>query len=162
MTEETPNKKPRKKRRTKAQIEAEKKAKAAVVAEAEKMESEGFEKVRHRDDKGHYVKDDPSTPENEAWDWVKKDENEELEKAIELNFGSSYEKEVDELLELDCGVHIEKVKEPTPTPLPKLSAYQQAKLDASKRSTPATYANPNGEYIANRYKRNRAVRKDSL
>ena len=65
MTEETPNKKPRKKRRTKAQIEAEK------------------------------------------------------EKEIELNFGSSYEKEVDELLELDCGVHIEKVKEPTPTPLPE-------------------------------------------
>ena len=124
MTEETPNKTPRKKRRTKAQIEAEKKAKAAAVAEAEKMESEGFEKVRNRDDKGHYVKDDPSTPENEAWDWVKKDEIIEEE--------------------------------------PKLSAYQQAKRDASKRSTPATYANPNGEYIANRYKRNRAVRKDSL
>ena len=25
------------------------------------------EKVRARTDKGHYVKDDPSTPENEAW-----------------------------------------------------------------------------------------------
>ena len=52
--------------------------------------------------------------------------------------------------------------EPTVSEEPKLSAYQQAKRDASKRSTPATYANPNGEYIANRYKRNRAIRKDSL
>ena len=25
------------------------------------------EKVRARTDKGHYVKDDPDTPENEAW-----------------------------------------------------------------------------------------------
>ncbi len=25
------------------------------------------EPVRARDDKGHYVADDPSTPENEAW-----------------------------------------------------------------------------------------------
>ena len=25
------------------------------------------EKVRARNDKGHYVKDDPTTPENEAW-----------------------------------------------------------------------------------------------
>jgi len=25
------------------------------------------EKVRARNDKGHYIKDDPSTPENEAW-----------------------------------------------------------------------------------------------
>lgn len=25
------------------------------------------EKVRARTDKGHYVKDDPATPENEAW-----------------------------------------------------------------------------------------------
>ena len=25
------------------------------------------EKVRARNDKGHYIKDDPDTPENEAW-----------------------------------------------------------------------------------------------
>jgi len=25
------------------------------------------EKVRARNDKGHYIKDDPTTPENEAW-----------------------------------------------------------------------------------------------
>jgi len=29
--------------------------------------SENTEKVRARNSKGHYVKDDPSTPENEAW-----------------------------------------------------------------------------------------------
>ncbi len=27
----------------------------------------GVEKVRARTEKGHFVKDDPSTPENEAW-----------------------------------------------------------------------------------------------
>lgn len=29
--------------------------------------SENTEKVRARNPKGHYVKDDPTTPENEAW-----------------------------------------------------------------------------------------------
>lgn len=29
--------------------------------------SENTEKVRARNSKGHYVKDDPTTPENEAW-----------------------------------------------------------------------------------------------
>ena len=34
-----------------------------------KLEAEGFEKKRARDEKGHFVKDDPSTPENEAFEW---------------------------------------------------------------------------------------------
>ena len=72
MTEETP-KKPRRKRRTKAQIEADKAAKAAAAAEVKEMEAAGFEHVRSRDEQGHFVKDDPSTPENEAWEWVKKE-----------------------------------------------------------------------------------------
>jgi hypothetical protein len=29
--------------------------------------SQEVEVVRARNDKGHYIKDDPSTPENEAW-----------------------------------------------------------------------------------------------
>ena len=29
--------------------------------------AENTERVRARNDKGHYIKDDPSTPENEAW-----------------------------------------------------------------------------------------------
>ena len=72
--EEQPKKK-RRKRRTKAEIAAEKAAKEAAAAEAAEMEAQGFEKVRHRDEHGHFVKDDPSTPENEAWDWVKKEED---------------------------------------------------------------------------------------
>ncbi len=116
----------RRKRRTKAEIEAEKAAKAAAAAETEKMESEGFEKIRHRDDKGHYVKDDPSTPENEAWDWVKKEEEEEkVEKEIELNFGSSYVKEIEEIIEQEDEAHLEeetpkpKVAKVKPTPVAK-------------------------------------------
>ncbi len=64
----------RRKRRSKAEIEAEKAAKAARAAEEAKMKEAGYEKVHARDAKGHFIKDDPSTPENEAWEWVKKDE----------------------------------------------------------------------------------------
>ena len=117
--EEQPKKK-RRKRRTKAEIAAEKAAKEAAAAEAAEMEAKGYEKVRHRDEHGHFVKDDPSTPENEAWDWVKKEEPEEeeecipckeeaaaaleaaeaaLEKEVEMNFGSSYEEEIDAISE---------------------------------------------------------------
>lgn len=31
------------------------------------VNTEVTKKVRARNDKGHYIKDDPSTPENEAW-----------------------------------------------------------------------------------------------
>ena len=73
MTEET--KKPRRKRRTKAQIEADKAAAAELAAKEAEMESQGYEKVRMRDEHGHFVKDDPNTPENEAWEWRKKEDN---------------------------------------------------------------------------------------
>ena len=72
----------RRKRRTKAEIEAEKQAKAAQAAEDAKMEAEGYEKKRLRDEHGHFIKDDPSTPENEAWEWVKKEEEEKVEEVI--------------------------------------------------------------------------------
>jgi hypothetical protein len=47
-----------------AQTEKEKK-----VAKREAMSSSETvtEMVRARSDKGHYISDDPSTPENEAW-----------------------------------------------------------------------------------------------
>ena len=35
--------------------------------EVEAWLAENTEKVRAKDNKGHYIKDDPSTPENEAW-----------------------------------------------------------------------------------------------
>ena len=35
--------------------------------EVEAWLAENTEKVRARNDKGHYIKDDPSTPQNEAW-----------------------------------------------------------------------------------------------
>jgi len=52
------------------------KAPVEVVADSptideEKMVEEGFEKTRARDETGHFVKDDPSTPENEAYQWTK-------------------------------------------------------------------------------------------
>ena len=43
----------------------------------EKMAEDGFEKTRARDETGHFVKDDPSTPENEAYQWTKPVEVEE-------------------------------------------------------------------------------------
>ena len=98
MTEETP-KKPRRKRRTKAQIEADKAAKAAAAAEVEKMEAAGYEHVRVRDGHGHFVKDDPSTPENEAWEWVKTEDNGRFSDPSSF---AEEEKEVDEMVEEEC------------------------------------------------------------
>ena len=43
---------------------AKAKKKAAPVVQDEEMEEVA---VRARNDKGHYIKDDPDTPENEAW-----------------------------------------------------------------------------------------------
>ncbi len=58
------------------------KAPVEVVADSpaideEKMVEDGFEKTRARDTAGHFVKDDPSTPENEAYEWMKPVEVEE-------------------------------------------------------------------------------------
>ena len=100
MTEQTP-KKPRRKRRTKAQIEAEKAAKV-VAPESPVVEEE-------------VAKEEPVVS-----------------------------------------------AEPTVSEEPKLSPYQQAKRDARKSGSPVTYANPDGEYIPNRYKRERAERKNKL
>tara|TARA_R110000772_G_scaffold29476_1_gene73667 strand:- start:224 stop:529 length:306 start_codon:yes stop_codon:yes gene_type:complete len=38
-----------------------------ILSEDIAVEEVVAEKVRARTDRGHYVKDDPSTPENEAW-----------------------------------------------------------------------------------------------
>ena len=57
--------------------------KDSPTLDSEKMEEEGFEKVHARDDKGHFIKDDPSTPENEAFEWVKEVEP---SKEIEIVF----------------------------------------------------------------------------
>jgi hypothetical protein len=141
----------RRKRRTKAEIETEKEVKAAAAAEAEKMESDGFEKVRNRDDKGHYVKDDPSTPENEAWDWVKKDEEEELEKAVELNFGSSYEKEIDKIIEEEPVAVVEETVEPEPVKVEKAEVPSAPVLSYSGVT--------DVEHIGCRFKRKRAIRR---
>jgi hypothetical protein len=121
MTEETPKKKPRKKRRTKAQIEAE----AAKLADAEAARQSAL------------------IAEAEAAEAAK-------EKEIELEFGSSYEKEIDEILEQDCGVHIEE------------KTAEAEVIDDDLSSSPATYANPNMERIANRFKHRRAVRRAKL
>ncbi len=52
------------------QAEAKPVAKKKVVKQAEPVvQDEEMEEVevRARNDKGHYIKDDPDTPENEAW-----------------------------------------------------------------------------------------------
>ena len=63
------------------------KAPVKVVADSptldeEKMLEEGFEKTRARTAKGHFVKDDPNTPEDEAWEWKKAEEEVVAEEAV--------------------------------------------------------------------------------
>jgi len=48
------------------QVVKEQKIVQRALKAAEKVEKE-LEKVRARDEKGHYIADDPATPENEAW-----------------------------------------------------------------------------------------------
>ncbi len=126
MAEETSKKKPRRKRRSKAEIAAEKAAKVEVT-QLKESAPEGFEYTRARDEGGHFVKDDPETPENEAW--VLK------EKEVELEFGSSYEKEIDEIIQ-------EKEEVPEPEPEAKVVPVTSSLSD-----------------IANRFKRRRAERR---
>lgn len=77
MTEET--KKPRRKRRTKAQIEADKAAKLAAKQEEERC----------------IPCEESATAALEAAEAAM----EEMEKEVEMNFGSSYEKEIDAISE---------------------------------------------------------------
>ena len=111
MTEQTP-KKPRRKRRTKAQIEAEKAAQASKEVKTDDVIVEMLEKSVLEPE---VAKEEPVVS-----------------------------------------------AEPTVSEEPKLSPYQQAKRDARKSGSPVTYANPDGEYIPNRYKRERAERKNKL
>ena len=115
MTEETP-KKPRRKRRTKAQIEAEK---AAELAAKE-------------------VKEEECIPcqENAAADLAS------AEAAIEA--------------EETLPATSEEVVSEEPVVSAERTVYEEPE------TTPATYANPNMELIANRWKRKRAERKAKL
>lgn len=130
MTENVNSKKSKRRRRSKAEVAAEKAAKELQQAEDVKMEEAGFEKVRNRDDKGHYIADDPSTPENEAWDWKKVED-------------PTPEPEV--VVEPEAKVVVE-----TPEPV---------KVQKTVSHNPVTYANPDGEHIANSFKRRRALRR---
>tara|TARA_R110002012_G_scaffold53786_1_gene138057 strand:- start:27 stop:347 length:321 start_codon:yes stop_codon:yes gene_type:complete len=58
----------RRSRRKKQEVEV---VTDAPTLDATELKAEGFEKKRARDPKGHFIKDDPSTPENEAFEWVK-------------------------------------------------------------------------------------------
>ena len=64
--EKQPKRPSRRARRAKKQVEVL--ADLPTLDEAQ-LEAEGFEKKRARNEKGHFVKDDPSTPENEAFEW---------------------------------------------------------------------------------------------
>lgn len=94
----------RRKRRTKAEIEADKLAQAEAAAEEARMEAEGYEKKRARDDHGHFIKDDPETPENEAWEWVKKEdpvvEPEPIDEVVQKLFDEALESKEERIVSL--------------------------------------------------------------
>ena len=148
MTEEvTTKKRSRRKRRSKAEIEAEKAAKLALAAEEAAKEAEGFEKVRARDEDGHFIKDDPSTPENEAWEWRQKEEP-QIEEV-------KNDEVIAEMVEESVTSEEVAVEEPAPVvPEPVVSE------PAPKATQALTY---NGETdlstITCRFKRRRAARR---
>ena len=142
MTENVNSKKSKRRRRSKAEVAAEKAAKELQLAEDVKMEEAGFEKVRNRDDKGHYVSDDPSTPENEAWEWEKVEEPTPTPEPVAV-------------VEPDPVV----VEEPEPVEEVVVEKPTPVKVQKAVGHNPVTYANPRGEHIANSFKRRRALRR---
>ena len=102
MTEK--KKRSRKPKTVKAPVEV---VKDSPTLDTEKMEEEGFEKVHARDEKGHFIKDDPSTPENEAFEWVKEVEP---HKEIEIVFTP------DDELDIVFTPEVDVPPEPEPKP----------------------------------------------
>ena len=148
-----------------------------------KMEEDGFEKTRARTARGHFVKDDPSTPENEAYEWTKpvevegtpivdlapvptpENEYQELEKVTEPE-PVVEETPISEplivipltgILEIEAPEPV--VEEVIPEPVVEVVKVVPPSKPVQVPASPITYANPNGEYIANSFKRRRALRR---
>lgn len=66
-------------------IEVEKAKKLATRAAETGVVLEKVELVRARDNRGHFISDDPETPEDEAW--VEKPKNKEAKKAASKKRG---------------------------------------------------------------------------
>ena len=131
MTEETPKKKPRRKRRTKAQIEADKAAASPIV-----------------EPKGVTTEPDPEDPKDPV-EVVLDESWQKTDKVITEMFEES-------VIEVSSDVK----EEPAVAAKPSLSDLE-GDVDYME-FTPATYANPNMERIANRFKHRRAVRRARL
>ena len=140
MAEETPKKKPRRKRRTKAQIEADKAAELAAkeaaaspIVEPEPVPTEP----------------DPEDPK---------------EPTVEVALDESWQKTDDVITEMFeesvTEVSSDVKEEPVESVKPTLTDLE-GDVDYMDY-TPATYANPNMERIANRFKHRRAVRRARL
>lgn len=154
MTEETP-KKPRRKRRTKAQIEAEKAAELAAKEEKEvemafgsSYEKEIDEIVEEKEEESD-IPYEPVVRDREA-------EHARTAKKVEEECIPCQESAAAALAAAEAAIESEEVVSKEPVVSARREVYEEP------TSTPATYANPNMELIANRWKRKRAERKSNL
>jgi hypothetical protein len=124
-------------KKTRSRKPRAKKAPVKVVADTpnldvEKLVEDGFEKTRTRDEAGHFVQDDPSTPENEAWEWQKKEESAPV------------------------------VEETVPVPVPVVEEPVVVKEEPEVKSEVLSYSGATKvEDIGCRFKRKRAIRRQS-
>jgi hypothetical protein len=142
-------------KKTRSRKPRAKKAPVKVVADSpaldeEKMLDEGFEKTRARTAKGHFVKDDPSTPENEAFVWQKP-----VEEAPKV---------VVEEVKPEPVVVVEEVKtEPKPEPVVVVEEVKPDPKAVVKKPNPSPVISYGGETkveeIGCRFKRKRAIRR---
>ena len=139
-------------KKTRSRKPRAKKAPVKVVADSpaldeEKMLEEGFEKTRARNAKGHFVKDDPNTPEDEAWQW-KKPIEEEPEAVVE-----EVKPEPVVVVEEVKPEPVAVVEEPKPEPV----------VVVIKKPEPSPVISYSGETkveeIGCRFKRKRAIRR---
>ena len=111
------NQEPKKTRRSRRKKQVEVVADTPTVDSSE-LEAQGFERTRSRDSKGHFVKDDPSTPENEAFEWVRP-----VDSAPEVEVAK--EEAQDSVVEVVETPIVEPPPQPTPEPKPEIKPWKK-------------------------------------
>lgn len=128
---------PRKSRRSRRKKQMEVIVETSHV-DTEALEAQGFKRRRARNEKGHYKADDPSTPENEAFEWVKPIEQEEpVLPAVQQPV--SEEPVAQETAPKEEAVSEEPVKAaPAPAPAAKLEPWKRPIRPMTRRQASGT------------------------
>lgn len=117
------NQEPKKTRHSRRKKQVEVVVDAPTIDSSE-LEARGFERTRSHNSKGHFVKDDPSTPENEAFEWVRPiDPAPEVEVAKEEPVKAVESQ--DSVVEVVETPIVNPPPQPTPIPEPEIKPWKK-------------------------------------